>query len=91
MNERLHSNAVGASADEPIAFSAIARTRDLPGAPPAHSRLARYHALAERPLPRPSPAEVCAFEGELHEARERLAQLGKEGAPPAQFDDDIAF
>ena len=67
------------------------RTRDLPGAPPAHSRLARYHALAERPLARPSPAEVSTFEGELHEARERLAQLGKEGAPPARFDDDIAF
>ena len=29
--------------------------RDLLGAPPAHSRLARYHALAERPLHRPSP------------------------------------
>ena len=67
------------------------RTRDLQGAPPAHSRLARYHALAERPSPRPSPAEVCAFEDAFHAARKRLAQLRKEVAPPEAFDDNIPF
>ena len=45
------------------------RTRDLQGAPPVHSRLARYHALAECPVPQPSPAEVCAFEDAFHAAR----------------------
>ena len=67
------------------------RTPDLQGAPPTHSRLARYHALAERPSPRPSPAEVCVFEAAFHAARERLAQLRKEATPPEDFNDNIPF
>ena len=63
----------------------------LQGTPPAHSRLARYHALAERPVPRPSPDEVGAFEAEYGVARKRLAQLRKEAAPTEEIDDDIAF
>ena len=81
---------VRAIQDSPFALDVFlwercCRTRDLPGAPPAHSRLARYHALAERPLPRPSLEQVHAFEREFYEARKTLAQLREE------FSDDMAF
>ena len=67
------------------------RTHDLHEALPAHSCLARYHALAEHPVPRPSPAEVCAFEDEFQKTRSRLVQLREEVAPSGEFDDDIPF
>ena len=63
----------------------------LPGAPPAHSRLARYQALADHPSPWPAPDEVREFENDLGKARETLGRLWDEAHPPGDFDDDIAF
>ena len=67
------------------------RTHDLHEALPAHSCLARYHALAEHPVPRPSPAEVRAFEDEFQETRNRLVGLRPKEAPSGEFDDDLPF
>ena len=44
-------------------------------APARRSRLARYHALAERPLPAPGLGDVLAFERELARVRDRLWRL----------------
>ena len=51
------------------------RPPDFRSAP--HSRLARYYALAQCPLPRPTPAEVGAFDAECDVARERFIRLRK--------------
>ena len=63
----------------------------LRGAPPARSRLARYHALADHPSPWPAPDEVRAFEHDLAKVREALRRLRNEAHPPEDFDDDIPF
>ena len=63
----------------------------LPGAPPARSRLARYQALADHPLPWPSPEERRAFEHDLAKARDKLRRLWDETHPPEDFHDDIPF
>ena len=44
-------------------------------APSGRSRLARYHALAERPLRAPGLGDVLAFERELARVRDRLRRL----------------
>ena len=69
-------------------WDACYRSRALPGAPPARSRLAVYHALADHPSPWPSPDELKAFEHQLGVARQKLAQLYIEVHP---WEDDIPF
>ena len=56
-------------------------TLELEGAPPALFRVARYHALAERPSARPSPTELRAFEHAFCVARTHVAHLQKELKP----------
>ena len=63
------------------------RDVEIPGITSARSRLALYHTLAERPVPRPTPDEVHAFEREFHDARDRLARLREEAGPAEQGDD----
>ena len=65
--------------------------RSLRGAPPAHSHLGAYHALADRPSPWPAPDELPAFEHDLAEVRGELRRLRNEAHPPEDFDDDIPF
>ena len=55
--------------------------RAFPGAP-ARSRLAVYHALADRPSRSPSVSEVLAFERDLATIRENLQRLEEEAGLP---------
>ena len=68
----------------------------LGGAPGPHAkgvlpRVARYHALAERPVLRPSPEQVWAFEDEFHVARSKLESLCAPAAASRGFDRDMAL
>ena len=69
-------------------WDACYRSRALPGAPPARSRLAVYHALADHPSPWPSPDELSEFERQLGVARQTLVRLWYEAHPS---EDDIPF
>ena len=60
----------------------------LRGAPPAHSRVARYHALADQPLRTPGVSDVLAFERELASVRETLRLL-EESPDPACEDSPL--
>ena len=54
--------------------------RAFPG-DPSRSRLAVYHALADRPSRCPSIGEVLAFERDLATIREKLQRLEEEAGP----------
>ena len=69
-------------------WDACYRSCALPGAPPACSRLAVYHALADHPSPWPSPDELREFEHQLGVARQKLAELRHE---VLSSEDDIPF
>ena len=59
--------------------------RAFPGAP-APSRLAVYHALADRPSRSPSVSEVLAFERDLATLRQKRLSLEEEARPPREGD-----